>query len=241
MSYFKFNGIDSRNYGILEKLPLDIRSERTTQIIDMPYGTPIVYQSQAYKSQKITVNLGLKDNSAANLSAINQWLQGYHELIFSDDPDKHYMAVCNGVLNGERMVRNLGKLPITFTVMPFKYANNHSYENITLTSLNENSNYAVIPYSGSMKSEPLIKIYGNGNFTMDIDNMAITMTFYDVSEYVIVDVEGRRVIDKNGNNVNNKTIIVRGSFKNLMMHDGYRVVIDKAVTKLEIDKKTRWL
>ena len=241
MSYFIFNGIDSREFGILERLPLDIRSERTTQIIDMPYGTPVVYQSQAYKSQKITVNLGIKDTSAANLSMINQWLQGYHELIFSDDLSKHYKAVCNGTLNGERIVRTLGKLPITFTVMPFKYDNNSTYEEIELNPLNETSNIATLSYDGTAPSEPLFKIYGNGDFNMDIDDGTVFMQFFDISDYAIVDVEGRKVIDKNGNNINHKTIIGKGSIGQLQMHDEYRIVIDKTVTKLEINKKRRWL
>lgn len=242
MSYFIFNGIDSRQYGILEKLPLDIRSERTTQIIDMPYGTPVVYQSPAYKSQKITVNLGLKDTSAAHLSEINQWLSGYHNLIFSDDLNRHYKAVCNGVLNGERMVRQLGKLPVTFTVMPFKYDNVTSYETVQLSSLNQVSNIAYINGVGTAPSEPLIKIYGNGNFNMDINDGKSFFQFFSVSEYIVIDVEARKIYDKNNNCINDN-VIVKGSLGELTLYNNksLRVVIDKTVTKFEINKKSRWL
>lgn len=241
MSYFIFKGVDSRQLGILESLPLDIRSERTTQIVDMPFGTPVIYQAKAFKSQRVTVNLGLTDNSPHKIMEINRLLSGYGELIFSDDLSRHYKAVCNGPLTGTRMIRDMGKIPVTFTVMPFKYNNNTVFEEISLSSLNTASNIGYVSYEGSWPSEPVLKLTGNGNFNMDIDNGTVFLQFFDINEYVLVDVEARKIIDKNGNCINDRTIIGKGSIAQLQLHDNMRIVIDKTVSKVEIDKRTRWL
>lgn len=243
MSYFIFNGQNSQEFGILERLPLDIRAERTTQIIDMPYGTPIVYQSPAFKSQKITVNLGLKDNSAAHISRINQWLQGYHELIFSNDPDKHYMAVCNGALTGERMILDMGMMPISFTVMPFKYANVNEFEDLPINIADKDPNFndVIIPYEGSYPAEPVFKVTASGDFKFETNNGEVKLELHDVSsEVVTIDIPNRKVYQGN-NDIAHKVIVTKGSIGNMLLKNNLRVAFGKSVTKIEILKNTRWL
>ena len=104
---------------ILEKLPLDLKSEKVTQIIDMPTGEPIAYEPGGYKQQPLTLNIGIKDISPEHLININNWLSGYGRLIFSNDPDKHYLAVANNAMTGNRLIERFGKIPVQFTVMPF--------------------------------------------------------------------------------------------------------------------------
>lgn len=243
MSYFIFNGRNSSDFGILDRLPLDIRSERKTEIIDMPYGVPIVYESPAFKSQRITVNLGITDTSAAHLSRINQWLQGYHELIFSDDPDKHYMAVCNGVLNGTRMVQELGIIPVTFTVMPFKYANTNEFINIPFTpaTADPNFNDVHISYEGTWPSEPVYRVTTSGDFKFETNNGEVKLELHDVSGVITIDVENRKVWDSGNNDIAHKVIVTKGGIGMMTLRDNLRVAFGKNVTKIEVKKNTRWL
>ena len=109
MIWFSFKGVRSDEYGLLERLPLDVRAERITSYVEIPGGMPVAYETTGYKSQIITLNLGIKDVSPENLDAIDAWLFGEGELVFSNDPNRYYLAVCNKALTGSRIIKELGK------------------------------------------------------------------------------------------------------------------------------------
>ncbi len=234
MSYFIFKGKDSREYGILESLPLDIRAERTTQIINMPAGTPIIYESKAFKAQTVNMTLGLRDNSPDNIREINSWLYGRGKLILSNEPDKYYDAVCNTAIQGTRMVKNLGKIPVNFTVMPYRYAIENEWQEMSISS----TWVSYINNDCMCTLQPTIKIYGNGelNFTLK-DKGSVTVR--NVSEYCIIDVPTRRVYNKDGNIILNETV---GNILNIELEPGTNTFYWKANTqKVEIKLNKRWL
>ena len=235
MSWFKFKGISSEQYGILESLPLDLRPERVTSVIEIPNGMPVIYESKAYRTQVTTLTLGLKDNSVENLQQINSWLTGKGELIFSNDPDKHYIAVCNGTLTGTRMIRTLGKLPVQFTVLPFKYANSEDWQEIDVSS----SHYAFIENHGTAESEPTFKLFGNGELSLYDYSTGTNVLVRNVSDHCIVDTPNRRVYDKDGNVILNETT---GNVPGLRVQPGStQYSFSENVSKIQVKVNTRWL
>lgn len=235
MSYFIFNGIDSRQYGILERLPLDIRAEKVTQIINMPVGVPIIYESNAYKAQTITLNFGLRDNSVQNILNINKWLTGRGKLIFSDDLGKYYDAVCNTTLLGERMIKNMGMIPIQFTVMPYRYELQERWYNLSIgdawaSNITNDCPNTVLP---------TFKIYTSAGFVDFNYPPAGTIRISDVDKYVIVDVPKRRVYDKDGNVILNRT---KGNLHKLELAPGDNTLYWHAgTTTVTYMLNRRWL
>lgn len=242
--WFKWKGVESSEYGYLESLPLDIRAERTTSIVELPNGGPIVFETDGYKANKITLNLGLSDISNQNLDDIAAWLRGEDKLVFSNDPDRYYRAVCNGSYIGKNIINRLGKIPISFDVLPFKYQEQLT-ETIELP-IEETGGYyhlnlddVEIPET-CMDTQPVFKIYGTGE--LGIFNFAhyTSIKAYDVTDYFILDVQKGAMYDSTGNVILNDTSNNVSKFVCLPDYNNFRV--DSTVTKVELlSNIARWL
>lgn len=200
------------------------------------------YGGYNFSTDAEITSLGKDEILNLQFDSIFGWLQGGGTLTFSSDPDRYYNAVCNTSIIPERLSKKLRKLPIQFTCMPFRYDLNDTAEEIPLESLNEESNIGTISYSGTEPSEPTIKVYCTGTKTiaMDFGNVgeSIYIKLNDVTGSATIDVATRRVYDANGNVILNT---VEGDITKLRVKaPNTRVVIDKACTKLEIKKNTRW-
>ena len=244
MSWFEWKGIRSSEFGILEALPLIIRPERTTSIVELPNGGPIVFETDGYKASKITLNLGLNDISNSNLDDLAAWLRGEDRLIFSNDPDRYYRAVCNGSYVGQNIINRLGKIPISFDVLPFKCRD--YTETIELPIFEDSGGNYHLDFSEveipetCMDTMPVFKIYGNGE--LGIFNFAhyTSIKAYDITDYFILDVPKGAMYDSSGNVIMNETSKDVSKFVCLPDFNNFRV--DNTVTKVELLQNTaRWL
>lgn len=241
--WFKWRGINSGEYGYLESLPLDIRAERTTSIVELPNGGPIVFETDGYKASKITLNLGLSDISNENLDDIAAWLRGEDKLFFSNDPDRYYRAVCNGSYVGQNIINRLGKIPISFDVMPFKYYDYTDTIELPITLDAEQNKHldisdVEIP-ANCIDTLPVFKIYGNGE--LGIFNFAnyINIKAYDITNYFILDVPKGAMYDSSGNIIMNNTS--KDIKKFVFAPTGNYFRVDDNVTKVELLTNTaRW-
>lgn len=244
MSWFEWKGKRSSEYGILEALPLIIRPERTTSIVELPNGGPIVFETDGYKASKITLNLGLNDISSENLDNLAAWLRGEDRLIFSNDPDRYYRAVCNGSYVGQNIINRLGKIPISFDVLPFKYQDYTETIDLPIVEVAGGEHHldfssVEIPET-CMDTMPVFKIYGNGE--LGIFNFAhyTSIKAYDVTDYFILDVPRGAMYDNSGNVIMNETSKDISKFVCLPVFNNFRV--DNTVTKVELLQNTaRWL
>lgn len=234
--YFIFKGIDSRDHVILERLPLLTRSERTTSIIEVPNGYPVVYESYAFRPLPITIHVGYKDTSASEMLFIDDWLFGQGDLIFSNDTERYHKAVCNGVLTGSRISSKLGRIPVSFTLLPFKYAVSNDWETINLQNVDDGKQ-GWISYEGTVWGEPTIKLYGNGEIYCQLGPNPVTIR--NVVDHCIIDVPQKRVFDKDGNVILNNTVGNITSF-NLVNNVQRYMKVSSNVTKVEVLKNTRW-
>lgn len=239
MIWFSFKGVRSDEYGLLERLPLDARAERITSYVEIPGGMPVAYETTGYKSQIITSNLGIKDVSPENLDAIDAWLFGEGELVFSNDPDRYYLAVCNKALTGSRIIKELGKLQIQFIVLPYKRSK-RVWESIELTETEENVSQGWIELSESIDfAVPVIKVYGSGDISIRRFLPDSAVVARNVTDYVIFDVEKNAVYDKDGNVIENETTSGLAAFK-LGAEQAAMIEFENA-TAVEVIKNMRWL
>ena len=243
MAWFSFKGkrCDEQDvFCILEKLPLDIRSEKITQIIEMPTSEPIIYEPGGYKTQVITLNIGLKDISMAHIHNVNNWLTGSGRLIFSNQPDRHYMAVCNNSLAGQRLVEQLGKLPVQFTLLPFARENEPEFVEVSLNNGVGFINDSSTSTGGTAPMQPTIKMYGNGDLGFYHFASGNSITIHDVDTFCVIDVPSHRVFNKNNEVIMNK---VEGNIEGIInpAHNGCQTNFNGNVTGVEVKYNRRWL
>ena len=238
-SSFTFKDVNSADLGLhVETLPLCLKHEERTDFINFVSGSPLVRETTALRSKVITVTLGLKDTSPETIDKINSWLIGTGKLILSNDPDRYYIATCNGALTGERLL-SLGKLPVQFNVMPYKYDDLESddFENVTIAE-ELISKTALIEYEGNAPSESVYKITGTG--TIEINNVqnGNTVEIHDVTSYCVIDIKAKKVYDHENNVILDHTY---GNIFDLQLIPGNNYFfLSTNVTKVEVKKKTRW-
>ena len=235
--YFTFKGIDSTEFGIMEMDPLCLKNEQKTNFLYMPTQGVSVMETGTYKSKVITMTLGLTDISPENILRINQWRVGQGPLIFSRDPKRYYIASCNGALTGQRILR-LGKLPIQFNVMPFKYRINDEFEKLSISTILI-AKLARIDYEGNVNGQPKIKVYVDEPGDVDIRTYhSDNITIKDVTEFVEIDVPARKVYDANGNVILNKTY---GDITTLQLEPGENTfVLSANVNDIRVKRNVRW-
>ena len=206
----------------------------------MPCGEPIIYEPGGYRQQTITLNIGIKDITPEHLSNINNWLSGSGKLIFSNDPDKHYLAIANNAMTGNRLIERFGKIPVQFLLMPFKRENESDWVEIPLNNHVGWINDATAATGGTAPSEPTIKMYGNGDLGFWHVASGTTITVHNVSEYCIIDVPSHRVFDKNNNVILGQT---EGNIEAVINppRDGCQTNFRDTVTKVEVKYNRRWL
>ena len=120
MGYFIFNGKDSREFGILESVPIPPKAERTLQTVEIPGRLyPLNKVKDEFKNVQLSFVLGITDHAKVN--EINKWLNGSGKLILSSDTSKYYNAFVHSAISPERLSVRFGKIPIIFTVEPFRY------------------------------------------------------------------------------------------------------------------------
>lgn len=99
------------------------------------------------------------------------WLKGsveYKKIVFSNDLEYYREGFCSNKLDIERTMSNLGKMRILFNCKPFKksfYGENL----ITITS------HASIYNDECIESRPYIKVYGQGDITININNQSLIL------------------------------------------------------------------
>lgn len=235
--YFTFKGVDSTEFGIMEMDPLCLKNEQKTNFLYMPTQGVSVMETGTYKSKVITMTLGLTDISPENILRINQWLVGQGPLIFSRDPKRYYIASCNGSLTGQRILR-LGKLPIQFNVMPFKYKINDEFEKLSISTILI-AKLARIDYEGNVNGQPKIKVYVDEPGDVDIRTYhSDNVTIKDVTGFVEIDVPARKVYDANGNVILNKTY---GDITTLQLEPGENTfVLSDNVNDIRVKRNVRW-
>lgn len=237
-SSFTFKEINSSEFGKVEALPLCLKHEERTDFINFVSGSPLVRETTALRSKVITVTLGLKDTSPETIDKINSWLIGTGKLIFSHDPDRYYIATCNNALTGQRVL-SLGKLPIQFNVMPYKYDNNESneFESVRLVEATV-SQGATIQYEGNAPSESVFKITGTGDIQIYSVQSGDYVEIHGLTGYCVIDLKKRKVTDENDNLILDHTY---GNIFDLKLVPGQNIfLISGDVTALAVKKRTRW-
>ena len=173
MGYFIFNGTDSREFGILESVPIPPKAERTLQTVEIPGRLyPLNKVKDEFKNVQLSFVLGITDHAKVN--EINKWLNGSGKLILSSDTSKYYNAFVHSAISPERLSVRFGKIPIIFTVEPFRYDVKNDTLSHIFTDIKDSQPEKTITVTvgGSYSCEPLYFFRWAGRIEMAVNGGA---------------------------------------------------------------------
>lgn len=223
--FFIFNGIDSRDYFVVNKLPSIIKAQRNIDKIEIEGRDGFLSQDfGTYKGILKTVECTIKDLS--NIDFICSWLDGSGDVIFSNESDKKYKGTIINQIEFSKILRTYHKFIIQFDCQPQKY----DIDNNVIT-------YTTSPvslYNSGAKSLPIIKIYGSGDISFTINSNTFNLT--GVTDYITVDSDIQDVY-KDTEPLNNN---MSGEFPFLVKGNN-DISWTGTVTKIEITPNWRYL
>ena len=176
--YFIFNNIQSTDYLLLNKLPSIFKATKDIQKIDIEGRNGFLTQDLgSYKGYTKTVECTIRNLD--DIDYICSWLDGSGELIFSNEPDKFYKATIITQIDFNKVIREYQKFIVKFECQPFGYSlySTSLYPILITKPITIYNNF-------NHYSEPVIKVYGEGNITLNVGSQTVNLT--NVSEYMTI-------------------------------------------------------
>ena len=227
--WFRFQGRDSRSYGILISAPPQrVRPERRVTEIEIPGRHGVLTQDEGIY-EAYTLSMECSTRGSERLGEIVAWLDGAGELTLSTEPDKVYQASIYNKIAISDVIYLYNSFLLQFKVQPFKYSVNQMDELVELAAPSKVLN------RGTIYSQPILTVYGSGDITLNINGEDFPL--YGVQESITIDSE-RMEVYKGMANQNSK--FGGAAFPRLEVGEN-TVSWTGNVTKVEIQPKWRWL
>ena len=194
MNYFNFNGHSSTEFDIrIQKKNVYSGPKRDVTLTSIPgRNGDIVYSNKRYSNVNVSYTCFViaksKEELESKITDIKNWLykeaDSYHDLIDSYNQDFKRIAIFNNKLDITDEVSKIGTFTITFSCKPLRYLL-RGLEVLSFTGNAELTN----PYITS--SKPYIKIYGNGDGRLILQNSEGNhiWNITDIDEYIEFDSE----------------------------------------------------
>lgn len=135
---------------------------------------------------------------------LSEWLlTSYDYKILRDTYNKGYFrkAICTSISDPTVEADGMVWTTVTFNCDPFLY-NDAGLQTVTYTNLI--STPAYLTNLEQWESEPIIKVSGNGMFTVTISGNSFTITLESSDGEITIDKPNENVYDSGGNNCNDK-------------------------------------
>ena len=174
--WFEWNGRCCTDFGIhvLEQPPPTLPEERVT-FTDIPGRSGSLTTTEGidvYNDITLTVECMIRDTT--RLTEIFAWLKGAGKVTFANRQGGYYYARITNQIPFEKILRGNPhrRFSINFRCKPFWYAND--VEQITI-----NSSGYILNNPGTVHSEPVIQVQGNGEITLMINDCFIELAGVD--------------------------------------------------------------
>lgn len=180
MHWFKFKDKYSIDFNLLvSDLGRRQRAEEQIEEYEVPYrNEELIIHTDRYKPYLREMIVVAKDLSQIN--RINSWLRGRGKLRTSIEKDGFFYASVFSGLDYKEIAKDIQDFRVSFKVDPFFYLDS-GQETIIITEKTKLIN------PGTYRAEPVIKIYGAGNITLNINS----------DFYKFKDIENEITIDSN--------------------------------------------
>ena len=231
MNYIVWNNKDSRdieNLLICELPPITKPNMRVKEtVIDGVDGS--IIEELGYESYDKTIAVGLK--IGADVDEILEYFTGNGKLIFSNEPNKYYVARIVKGIDYQRLLR-YRTAKVVFRVQPFKYDN----EELDIYN-RADSNEMTVVNIGNYIAKPLITIKGTGIVNLSVnDTVVCQYTFSGDDDMVTLDSEKQDAYW--GNLLKNRSMI--GDFP-VFAKGLNKISWSGDVETIRIQRYSRWL
>ena len=165
---------------------------------------------KTYKDIEIPISFNFVSKTpdvwAQDLRKVKKWLYSGKDnrLILSDDPEYYYKVKKAVMSDTERTANRKGKFEIVFTCESYMYRVDGQDEK-------EIGEYLYNPY---MKSQPVYKIYGNGEITLEVNGNQVTA---EVTEQLNIDTK-LEICYNAANEISNAALT--GKYEGLYLQEG---------------------
>nr|DAF74455.1 MAG TPA: distal tail protein [Caudoviricetes sp.] len=231
MNYILWNNKDSRDINgllISELPPITKPGMRVREtVIDGVDGS--IIEEFGYESYDKSVTVGLK--IGADVDKVIEFFTGSGEVVFSNEPDKYYIARIIKNIDFSRLLRyRVAK--VTFRVQPFKFRRAEVTREVT----SENRSL-VIRNDGNYVARPIITITGSGTIKLFLNNRQVCQyTFPEDDNVVVLDSEKQDAYV--GNILKNRNMT--GEFP--VFEKGINAITwSGTVESIRVSKYSRWL
>ena len=181
--YFVFNGVSSKDYGVVFDLQTDNASSWQYSTVQIPgRNGDLVYSNNRFPNVDHMYSLVVYDDFETNYMNMRNKLlapKGYCRLEDSIHADEYYMAVINGDIEPVIITdRSIGKCEVAFTRKPQRYLKSGE-------TVKQFTASGAITNPTLFTAKPLLRIYGVG--TLQIGDGAIAISYADT--YTDIDCE----------------------------------------------------
>lgn len=187
LQYFVYDGISSTDFGIVIIKDNQLSSpERNIEVVEVDgRDEPLLIDKKNYKPFKLELEcyIDAENNNIKEVArSIKRWIQGefkFKNLSFSDDPEYSYEAVCTNKLDIEEVIDLLGEFKLSFLCKPLK---KQTYADFPMILTSDTT-----LYNEGLTSKPYIKVIGDGDITININNQKVILK--GVENFIEVDTE----------------------------------------------------
>ena len=185
------------------------------------------YRENGYEDVPMSVEFNFlnKDGIKQQLRKVKAWLMNKSTISFSDDPNFFRKIKTLEISDTENDIVAYSKFSVSFVLDPFEYE---------ITDIVNLTTTAVLNNTGTIESEPLIKIYGTGNINVMVNSEIFTVN--SMTDYVTIDCELQEA-HRNGISKNNMMV---GEFP-IFIPGVNNISFNGAITKIEIEPRWRYL
>lgn len=191
MVEFIYNGRSTREFNL--KIVNEVSHELSSHDIE-PKVVPgrdgvVLLDNQRLKPVERAFPLRLIDDVYQSTTEIAEWLgvKGWHDLEFSWDSGFVYRATVINTISISEVLKQLGKLQVTFLVHPVKY-----FKDNPITAI---INGGSVFNRGNVEAKPLIELTGSGNTVITINGRRTVLE--DIQGSITLDMKNRMVYSGN--------------------------------------------
>lgn len=195
MSYIIFNNLDSRDLDItIENIPNIPATNKIYKSIEIDGGENLT-KIKGFEDIEISFNFVYKakeDKYFMQKARIDNWLLSATNkyLFYSMDEYKTYKVKQVNISETKTTSRIVRRFTATFTCNGLKYMTSGLKVKTILNS-------GILNNFGTYEAKPIIKVYGSGNITININNNSFTIK--NMVDYVVIDAEIKKCYKDNTN------------------------------------------
>lgn len=223
MEYFNFNGVSSKNVGIIIKeMPPVTKSEKNIENITVSGRNGDLHiDDGTYKSKKYKIKCVLTDIS--KIDELKALYDGTGVLELSTELGKEYQATIKNQIDFDKYLTYLKEFVLQFELYPIAYN-----KEVIETTFTTDTTFRV---GGTVSVSPIIKVAGTGIITLNNTQVEV------LESGIVIDCD---LMNCTIDNINKNNKVNLDEFPSLLVGEN-NIVLGEGIESVIISYKEGWL